>query len=137
MYQSRREDYIERLIKRFFEALERVKGKNSQALDDALPDVQDEMAALYEEYFGTKRQGILQQPVQNLPEIVATLEPHQLRPLALLLYHDAMRQSSGEEKWMLLARSKALLMQGHAATGQIDFEDVQLLSHIEQELADW
>ncbi|MBK1438782.1 hypothetical protein JHJ32_02180 [Parapedobacter sp. ISTM3] len=136
MYQSRREDYIERLIKRFFEALERIKSKGSPALDDALPEMQDDLALLYEEYFDIRRVDMLRLPDKTLLDTVDRLHELQLRPLALLLYHDALQQSSNVAKCTLLGRSKWLLERSHEITGQIDFEDVQVLNHIEQELAD-
>ncbi|MGK6351825.1 hypothetical protein [Parapedobacter sp. DT-150] len=134
MYQSRREDYIERLVKRFLEVLERMTGKGPQSEDEPLEHSEGDMLLLYEAYFGVDRSDFLRRSVDDLPDFAKNLDVRQLRPLALLLYHDAMRQPSNNEKRALLERAKWLLGHAHGITGQMDFEDVQILNQINQEL---
>lgn len=134
MLQSRKDDYIQRLIKRFFEALNGLVDKRAKVPDEDLPGISEEIGKLYPEFFGIERAALLQGSMNGLGHITADLDVDLIRPLAILLYQDAMA-APAPDRVELLRNAKWLFDDSYQKTGQLLLEDLSILADIDARIA--
>ncbi|SEN15424.1 hypothetical protein SAMN05216436_11259 [bacterium A37T11] len=124
MLQSRRDDEIERLVKRLMETLSNLVDKRP-----------GDMEPLYEEFFKKDRSQLLQQPLSGLEEFLGDLDINLIRPLAIVLYHDGENAATSEQRIEFFERSKYLFDLSYQKTGQLLLEDLSMLAEIDANLS--
>lgn len=129
--QYREKDYLMRLLNRFFVFLNKISNKNM----DSEMSVHLELNNAYSEFFNTNRDCILGMEDSELIQYTEKMSKEQIRPLALLLYHDARIEQEKDVKHHLFKKSKLLLLMSQKITGTLDLNDNVLLAKIDHQMS--
>lgn len=125
-------DYLMRLLNRFFDFLNKILNKNM----DSEMSVQIELDNAYSKFFNANRDCFLGMEDSELIQYAKEeISKDQIRPLALLLYHDARIEQENDMKINLFKKSKLLLLISQEITGILDLNDNVLLAKIDDQIS--
>lgn len=121
-------DFLLRWMKQFFQFIDRIINNRMPA--DELPVIKD-IDRAYDILFKSNREFFLNMRDDGLIQYSKMLLRDQIRPLALLLYHDACIQPEIKHKENLFHKAKLLLLFSQETTGVLPLDDYTLLLDID------